>query len=90
MRAVIVLAAVVFVGLQYTFWFGENGYFELRRLKHDLNAQVEFNQKLDIRNDRLRQEITRVKNEPAVMEEIARSRLGMVKKGEKLYLIVDE
>ena len=89
MRAVILLATLVFVGLQYTYWFGENGYFELRNLKHDLHVQIEVNRRLEERNNRLRQEIAHVNNEPAAMEEIARSRLGMVKHGETFYLVDD-
>ena len=90
MRVAILLAALVFVGLQYTYWFGENGYFELRKLKHDLHVQLEVNRQLDERNDRLRQEIAHVKNEPAAMEGIARSRLGMIKQGETFYLVGDD
>ena len=87
MRAAILLAAIVFVGLQYTYWFGENGYFELHKLKNDLRVQLEVNRQLTDRNDRLRREIAHVKSEPAAMEGIARSKLGMIRNGETFYLV---
>ena len=78
----------IFAVLQYMYWFGESGFFATRLLMEDVKAQAEFNQKLAVRNEQLKTEIDRIKNDESVIETIARTDLGMIKPDETFYLYV--
>lgn len=83
--ALIVVTAVVLVDAVA----GEKGVFELmrareaqRRLEHEL-------QTLRTENHRLLDQVRRYKGDRATIEELARRDLGMIKPGEKLFIIRD-
>ncbi|HEX9803678.1 MAG TPA: cell division protein FtsB [Gammaproteobacteria bacterium] len=76
--------------LQYTLWFGNGGLLRLWQL----NAVVE-RQKLEIkqlleRNRALEAEVIDLKQGMEAIEERARSDLGMIKKGETFFQIVED
>lgn len=67
-------------------WWGENGFqtaSRLRAQRMDLEAE---NQILQQSNERLRQEIRLVQQDPSFLEWIARERLGMIGENEWVYV----
>jgi len=66
------------------------GYTKLQELR-DKNRELEFKiKKLNIENALLQQELRRIENDPIYQEEIARQKLGVVRKGEIPIKIVPE
>lgn len=60
---------------------------ELREQNYDLEAKIE---KLKVENYLLQQELKRIENDPVYQEEVAREKLGVVRKGEIPIKIVPE
>jgi cell division protein FtsB len=68
---------------------GDRGLLAMMRARHDydeLSATI-ARQRGD--NTRLREEARRLNEEPAAIEEIARRELGLIRPGEKLFIIRD-
>jgi cell division protein FtsB len=68
---------------------GDRGLLTMLRARHeydDLSASV-ARQRAE--NARLRDEARRLKEDPAAIEEIARRELGLIKPGEKVFIIRD-
>ncbi|MBI3898596.1 MAG: cell division protein FtsB [Gammaproteobacteria bacterium] len=89
MRLVIVVLAALFVMLQYALWFSDGGVFVTWKLQREIAAQVQENARLNDRNQTLAAEVVDLKQGLAAIEERARAELGMVKKGETFYQVVD-
>lgn len=69
--------------------FGERGLLAMLRARHEyqeLSAAID-RQRTD--NARFREDIRRLKEDPAAIEEIARRELGLIKPGEKVFIIKD-
>jgi cell division protein FtsB len=79
---------VVLVLLQYRLWLGEGGMREVRRLRVEIQAQLDENQQLKERNRTLAAEVLDLKKGTVAIEERARTDLGMVGKGETFYQVV--
>jgi cell division protein FtsB len=72
------------------FFFDEMGipkYLEMRR--HALQLEQEIGD-IERSNAALRKEIGRLQHDPARIEELARERLGFVRKGETVYQVIEE
>lgn len=67
-------------------WFGENGFQTAIRLRQQRIAQEQENNILKQSNDRLRQEIRLIQQDPALLEWLAKERLGMIGENERLYV----
>lgn len=70
--------------------FGEMGllrYFSMRELGEKLEGEI---QELQRSTKSLRSEIDRLERDPAKIEQLARERLGYVRKGETVYQLVPE
>jgi cell division protein FtsB len=68
---------------------GERGLLAMLRARHeydDLSATM-ARQRAD--NARLREEARRLKEDPAAIEEIARRELGLIRPGEKVFIVRD-
>lgn len=78
------------VVLQYPLWFGTGGLFAVWELKREIAAQREENARLRERNQALTAEVVDLKQGLAAIEERARVELGMIKKGETFYQVIDE
>jgi len=70
---------VVFVAMLV---FGGNGLLQVWRLKQAMEALQHEIQRLEAENDRLTRTIDRLREDPALIEKIAREELGLVKEGE--------
>lgn len=77
------------VVLQYPLWFGSGGVLTLWRLKREIAAQKVDNAQLKERNAALEAEVNDLKQGYEAIEERARTELGMVKKGETFYQVID-
>ena len=82
---------VVMLGmLQYRLWLGEGSIPAMWRMQREVHAQQQENGRLADRNRVLEAEVADLKHGVAAIEERARNELGMIKKGETFYQIVDE
>ncbi|MBB1312876.1 MULTISPECIES: cell division protein FtsB [Aliivibrio] len=90
MRAFAVLLIIALGWLQYTLWFGKNGMADYAQVSNDVQLQEEVNQGLRNRNGQMFAEIDDLRKGSAAIEERARHELGMIKKGETFYRIIDE
>ena len=82
------LLLLLLVLLQYQLWFGVGNVPSAMRLKSQAEAQATENAGLSKRNAALAAEVADLKQGQAAIEERARAELGMVKKGESFYQIV--
>ena len=89
MRILTALALGLIVLLQYPLWFGSGGLAHLWQLQRQIAAQKTENAQFKERNAALEAEVLDLKTGLAAIEERARSDLGMIKKGETFYQIVD-
>lgn len=87
------LAGVLFVLLlllQYQLWFGNNGLLRSWQLEQKVAQQKTENDKLKVRNKALEAEVRDLKHGIEAIEERARADLGMIKKDETFYQVVEE
>ncbi|WP_447973204.1 FtsB family cell division protein [Nitrospira sp. Kam-Ns4a] len=89
-RLMLVVGLTVGTALVASFFFDEMGvrkYVAMRRHAEQLRAEI---QELQRTNAELRKDLDRIEHDPARLEELARERLGFVRKGETVYQIVEE
>ncbi len=79
----------ILVLLQYPLWFGDGGVIAVWQLKREIAAQQKENEQLRERNRALEAQVNDLKQGLEVIEGRARSELGMVKKGETFYQVID-
>ncbi len=89
MKAIIAALAILFVLLQFKLWFGDGSIKDGWRLKGAIAAQSSENSQLKERNQTLAAEVDDLKQGLEAIEERARNELGMIKKGETFYQVVD-
>lgn len=68
---------------------GDRGLLAMMRARHEydeLSATI-ARQRAD--NARLREQVRRLKDDPSAIEEIARRELGLIRPGEKLFIVRD-
>jgi cell division protein FtsB len=81
---------VLFLLLQYTLWISEDGLRELWRLNRSIEQQRQENRILSERNQVLGAEVRDLKSGLDALEERARSELGMIKKDETFFQIIEK
>jgi cell division protein FtsB len=83
--------ALVFVGcvLLFDALVGDKGLVDMMRAREEQRTLQRTLAEALRDNDRLREDIRRLKEEPAAIEELARRELGLIKPGEKLFVIRD-
>jgi len=89
MRVLIAVLLALFLLLQYDLWVGEGSFATVWRLQNAVEAQRAENAALAERNRALEAEVTDLKQGLDAVEERARSELGMVRRGETFYRIVE-
>ena len=89
MKALIVILIVLLVILQFKLWFGDGNMREVWQLQAAIEEQKKENEKLRERNAALEAEVQDLKQGLEAVEERARSELGMIKKGETFYQIIE-
>jgi cell division protein FtsB len=90
MKLILAILFVLLLALQFRLWTGDGSIAEISEYDAKIASQTAENDKLESRNEALLQEVSDLKTGLDSIEERARSELGMVKKGETFFLIVDE
>jgi cell division protein FtsB len=80
--------AVILLALQYPLWIGKGSWMRVRELDRALAQQRDANARLKARNDALDAEVRDLKQGLEAIEEHARYDLGMIKKDEVFYQVV--
>lgn len=89
MKALIAILIVLLLILQYKLWFGDGNMREVWKLQAAIEEQKQENEKLRERNAALEAEVQDLKQGMEAIEERARNELGMIKKGETFYQIIE-
>jgi cell division protein FtsB len=89
-RIALVVGGIFAVALTVSLFFDEMGvrrYIAMQKHARELELDIK---ELEQMNGDLRIEVRRIQHDPARIEELARERLGFVKKGETVYQLVPE
>ncbi|MXS84870.1 cell division protein FtsB [Nitrosomonas sp. HPC101] len=89
MKATTGLLVFVIALVQYPLWFGKGGWLEIMEMHEQIAALREANQSLQNRNTVLEAEVNNLKKGLDAIEELARSELGMIRKNELFFRIVE-
>ena len=73
---------------QWVLWTGRNGILEYVNLTQDVTEARARNERLTRRNRQLLEDVVDIKTRDEAIEELARSRLGMIREGERFFQVV--
>ncbi len=90
MKALIVLLVLLLALVQFRLWVGEESLAEVWRLRQAIELQSSENVLFKSRNQRLEAEVRDLKNGLEAVEERARLELGMIRKDEIYFQIVED
>lgn len=90
MKWLLFLLIFLFCLMQYKLWVGDGSLVDVHELRRSIEEQKEENKRLAERNRELEAEVKDLKEGLAAIEERARANLGMIKKGETFYQIIEE
>lgn len=90
MRLITIILVVVLLLLQYPLWLGKGGWLKVWDLHRQVAEQQQINQQTQTRNAVLDAEVRDLKQGTAAIEERARSELGMIKRDEVFYQLLDQ
>ena len=88
MKILAAILALLAIALQYPLWFGQGGWMRVWELDRQLVAQRAANAQDRARNDALEAEVRDLKEGSDAVEERARLELGMIRKDEVFYQVV--
>jgi len=88
-RLTTVLLIALLVSTQYSLWLGKGGLLHVWNMNYQVRAAYNEIQKIKIRNTRLNLEIRDLRQGKDMLEELARTDLGMLKKDEIFLQIVN-
>ena len=89
-RIAFLIGGIFAVALTVSLFFDEMGvrrYMAMQQHARELEVEI---RELEQTNSALRVEVKRIQHDPARIEELARERLGFVKKGETVYQLVPD
>jgi cell division protein FtsB len=89
MRWLNIFLLLILLGLQYRLWVGAGSWADVATLSGKIEQQALKNDRLHARNQLLEGEVISLKSGVDAIEERARNDLGMIKRDETFYLIVD-
>jgi len=81
--------AALTVLIQYPLWFGKGGWLRVAELEREVQAQRDRNTALAARNAVMDAEVRDLKEGLDAVEELARFELGMVRKDEVFFQVVE-
>ena len=90
MRVLTYIAVFIFAVLQYRLWLGEGSVQDVWDLRKQVDSARIQTQTLVERNRALYAEVNDLKSGLEAVEEIARTDLGMIRKGEVFFQVVGE
>jgi cell division protein FtsB len=76
--------------LQYPLWLGKGSWLRVWNVNQQIAEQKDKNNAIKQRNDTLSAEVNDLKKGNAAIEERARTELGMIKKDEVFYQVIDQ
>lgn len=88
MKAILTALFLIFIYLQCRLWIGDGSMAALVRLEDSIEKQSAENSQLQERNRLLAAEVLALKNTTDAIEERARKDLGMIKKGETFFMVL--
>jgi len=89
MKIILIFLCVLFVILQYKLWFSGDGVAKSIALWHKIQIQKAQNDELKERNMSVIKTINNLQKNSSETETIAREQLGMTKKNEVFYRLVE-
>jgi cell division protein FtsB len=89
MKTLAAILATLILLIQIPLWFGKGGWFRSWQLEEIVLKEKEKNMQLERRNSGLAAEVKDLKTGSDAVEERARYELGMVKKDEVFFQVVD-
>jgi len=89
MKTTAALLTFIIVLAQYPLWFGKGGWLGVMEMHEQITALQETNQLLQNRNTVLEAEVNNLKKGLDAIEELARSELGMIRKNELFFHVIE-
>lgn len=89
MRLLALALAALVVLIQYPLWLGKGGVLRVWDMERQIEVQREANGKLQVRNAALDAEVRDLKQGLEAVEERARSELGMIRKDEIFFQVLE-
>jgi cell division protein FtsB len=82
-----VLPTLLGIGLIILIYNGQSEFQKMKQLAQKREALILFNQDLNHKNEEMYREISRLKQDPIYLEEIARKEFGLVKPDEVIFFL---
>lgn len=90
MRFLTFIFVTLILALQYPLWLGKGGWLNVISLQKQIDQQLKVNELIKFENDILLAVVQDLKNGTDVIEGKARFDLGLIKKNETFFLIIDK
>jgi cell division protein FtsB len=90
MKFLTFIFVTLILALQYPLWLGKGGWLNVISLQKQIDQQLKVNELIKSENDILLAVVQDLKNGTDVIEGKARFDLGLIKKNEKFFLIIDK
>jgi cell division protein FtsB len=89
MRLLTLVLAALIALIQYPLWLGKGSWLRVWEVDQQIRAQREINHKLQSRNSAMDAEVRDLKQGLDAIEERARSELGMIRRDEMFFQVVE-
>jgi cell division protein FtsB len=89
MKVLTLTLAALIVLIQYPLWLGKGSWFRVWEVDQQIRAQRETNRQLQARNAALEAEVRDLKVGLEAIEERARSELGMIRRDEIFFQVLE-
>ncbi len=89
MRLLVMVLVALLLLIQYPLWLGKGGILRVWEMERQIEVQREANAKLQLRNAALDAEVRDLKQGLEAVEERARSELGMIRKDEVFFQVLE-
>ena len=89
LKVIPIVLLILLVILQYHLWCQPGGVIDLIIMRKQLALEAQENDKLKKRNQALLNQVQHLQNNSAAIESRARHELGMIKKDETFYQVVN-
>ena len=90
MKFLTFIFVTLILALQYPLWLGKGGWLNVISLQKQIDQQQKVNELIKSENDILLAVVQDLKNGTDVIEGKARFDLGLIKKNETFFLIIDK
>jgi cell division protein FtsB len=90
MKVISFILVTLLVLLQYRLWIGNGSLTDVHHLQQAKQEQIKENEQLRERNQALAAEVHDLKHGFEAIEERARSEMGLIKKDETFYHVINQ